>query len=158
MPVSLDVDSIYPGFETVFPHVDYLVSSAEFPERWTGEADPFRALANLQQQYGFQVAAMTLGHRGALALSEGAYSYVPGFEVTAIDTTGAGDIFHGAFCYGVLEEWPLRETLKFSCAMAALNCTEVGARGGIRGLEEIRQFMKTAARAVDNDMEARVRR
>ena len=61
--------------------------------------------------------------------------------VNCVDTTGAGDVFHGAFCYAVLQGMPMREALEFSNAMAALNCTALGARGGIRGLEEVHALM-----------------
>ena len=50
-----------------------------------------------------RVAAMTLGAIGALALTERRFVYSPGFVVPCVDTTGAGDVFHGAFCYSVLE-------------------------------------------------------
>jgi len=146
IPVSVDVDTIYPGFDQVLPNVDYLVSSSEFPARWTGEADPFRALAILQNEYDMQVASMTLGADGALARVEGRYYYSPGFVVDCIDTTGAGDVFHGAFCYSVLKGMPIRDSLDFSNAMAALNCTKLGARGGIATETEARDLLETAAR------------
>jgi sulfofructose kinase len=146
IPVTLDVDTIYNGFDRVPPNVDYLVASSEFPTAWTGETDPFKALQNIQNEYGMRVAAMTLGAHGALALENGRFHYAPAFVVNCVDTTGAGDVFHGAFCYAVLEGMPMREALDFSNAMAALNCTALGARGGIRGLSEVRALMARAER------------
>lgn len=146
IPVTLDVDTIYNGFDRVLPNVDYLVASSEFPTAWTGETDPFKALQNIQNEYGMRVAAMTLGAHGALALENGRFHYAPAFVVNCVDTTGAGDVFHGAFCYAVLEGMPMREALDFSNAMAALNCTALGARGGIRGLSEVRALMARAER------------
>jgi sulfofructose kinase len=150
IPVTVDVDTIYAGFDKVLPNVDYLVASSEFPARWTGESDPFRALSAIQNQYGMRVAAMTLGSHGALALAAGKFVYSPAFVVDCIDTTGAGDVFHGAFCYAVLQGMAIREALEFSNAMAALNCTALGARGGIRGLEEIRALRARAERRRDS--------
>jgi len=147
IPVSVDVDTIYPGFDDVLPYVDYLLASAEFPARWTGEADPLCALERLQKQYGMRVAAMTLGADGALARVDGRYYYEPGFIVDCVDTTGAGDVFHGAFCYSVLKGMPIREALEFSNAMAALNCTRLGARGGIATEGEARALMASALQA-----------
>lgn len=146
IPVSVDVDTIYPGFDRVLGLVDYLVASAEFPERWTGERDPFRALEKIQGEYKMRVAAMTLGAHGALALAEGRFIYSPAFIVNSVDTTGAGDVFHGAFCYSVLAGMPLLDTLEFSNAMAALNCTQLGARGGLATAEEARALMRRAGR------------
>jgi sulfofructose kinase len=151
--VTVDVDTIYPGFDRVLPHVDYLVASAEFPSRWTGELDPFRALARIQDEYGMRVAAMTLGADGALARVDGGFIYSPGFVVDCVDTTGAGDVFHGAFCYAVIESMPLREALEFSNAMAALNCTALGARGHIATVGEAKALLRRAKRCSNPDFE-----
>jgi sulfofructose kinase len=155
IPVTVDVDAIYHGFDRVLPHVDYLVASSEFPTAWTGQDDPFKALELMQSEYGMKVAAMTLGAHGALARQDGKFFYSPAFVVNCVDTTGAGDVFHGAFCYAVLQEMPMREALEFSNAMAALNCTALGARGGIRGLEETRSLMARGERRVDVEFAAR---
>lgn len=155
MPVTVDVDTIYHGFDRVLPHVDYLIASSEFPVQWTNERDPFRALEMIQQEYKMRVAAMTLGAHGALALEAGKFSYSPAFVVDCADTTGAGDVFHGAFCYAVLQNMTLRDALDFSNAMAALNCTALGARGGIRDLAEARALMARAERRSRREFETR---
>jgi sulfofructose kinase len=152
IPVTVDVDTIYKGFEDVLPNVDYLITSSEFPERWTGVADPFKALTLLQDTYGMRVAAMTLGAHGSLARCEGKYYYSPAFVVNCLDTTGAGDVFHGAFCYAVVKGYSLQETLEFSNAMAALNCTAMGARGRIAAEDEARKLMGRGERRVRPDM------
>lgn len=151
IPVTVDVDTIYPGFDKVLPNVDYLISSSEFPAGWTGEQDHFKALQLIQNQYGMRVAAMTLGADGALALVNGEYIYSPAFVVNCIDTTGAGDVFHGAFCYAILQEWPIRKALDFSNAMAALNCTAIGARGGIATLEQAQSLLERAERRTNRE-------
>ncbi len=147
IPVTVDVDTIYAGFERVLPLVDYLISSSEFPTRWTGIADPIDALAAIQRQSGTPVAGMTLGAHGALAWSEldSRFIYSPGFVVNCVDTTGAGDVFHGAFCYAVLQRMPMADALEFSNAMAALNCSAFGARGGIATIEEAHRLIQSGA-------------
>ena len=155
IPVSVDVDTIYPGFERVLPNVDYLVTSSEFPSRWTNDPDPFRALAMLQDEYGMRVAAMTLGAEGSLARVDGRFLYSPGFVVDCVDTTGAGDVFHGAFCYAVIESMPVRDALEFSNAMAALNCTALGARGHIASFPEAQALMRSAERKSNREFEPR---
>ena len=155
MPVTVDVDTIYHGFDRVLRYVDYLIASSEFPVQWTNQRDPFRALELIQQEYGMKVAAMTLGAYGSLAYSEGRFFYSPAFVVNCVDTTGAGDVFHGAFCYAVLENLPLDEALEFANAMAALNCTVLGARGGILGSAEARRLMARAERRSNRDFEIR---
>lgn len=155
VPVTVDVDTIYPGFDRVLPNVDYLVASSEFPSHWTSESDPFKALEIIQDRYGMRVAAMTLGAHGALARFEGRFVYSPAFVVNCIDTTGAGDVFHGAFCYAVLQKMPLREALEFSNAMAALNCTALGARGGISTIDQAKALIQRAERRSHPDFASR---
>jgi sulfofructose kinase len=153
VPVTVDVDTIYHGFDRVLPNVDYLIGSSEFPVQWTNERDPFKALELIQEEYGMHVAAMTLGAHGALARCDGRYVYSPAFVVNTVDTTGAGDVFHGAFCYAVLQDWPLRQSLDLANAMAALNCTAIGARGGIATLDKAHDLMKRAERRINKDFQ-----
>ncbi len=155
IPVTLDVDTIYPGLENVLPNVDYLIAASEFPGRWTRIEDPFRALEKIQNDYGMKVAAMTLGAHGALARVDGEFVYSPAFVINCIDTTGAGDVFHGAFCYAVLEDMPIDRALEFSNAMAALNCLGLGARGHIGELEEVHRLMAHADRRREPAIAAR---
>jgi sulfofructose kinase len=137
IPVSIDVDTVYPGFESVLKNVDYLVAGSGWPAKWTGESDPFKALTALQSEYGMKVAAMTLGDQGCLARNGGRWYYSPAFEVTCLDTTGAGDVFHGGFCYAILEGMPLNQALEFANAAAALNCKAIGARGNVPARPEV---------------------
>lgn len=155
IPVTVDVDTIYSGFDRVLPLVDYLIASSEFPAHWTGIEDPFDALATIQAKFGMRVAAMTLGAQGSLALVDGAFIYSPAFVVNCVDTTGAGDVFHGAFCYSVLQKMPVAEALEFSNAMAALNCMALGARGGIGTVEDARHLIATGSRRSQPDIAGR---
>ncbi len=150
IPVTVDVDTIYPGFERVLPHVTHLVASSEFPIAWTKEKDPLKALGILQKEYNIPVAAMTLGSYGALARVGSEVYYSPAFVVNCVDTTGAGDVFHGAFCYAVLEGMPMGDALDFSNAMAALNCRALGARGGIETARDAYALMERAERRSDD--------
>ncbi len=93
IPVSLDVDTVYPGFDSVLRNTDYLVAGSSWPAKWTGEKDPFDALLKLHREYRPTVTAMTLGSHGSLAFYQGAWYYSAAFEVPCADTTGAGDVF-----------------------------------------------------------------
>jgi len=146
IPVSMDVDTVYAGLEFVFPFVDYLITSAEFPAAFTGIEDTLAALMSIHRRFGVRVVAATLGKWGVLACTDGGFHYSPGFVINCVDTTGAGDVFHGAFCYSVIERMPIREALRFSNAMAAFNCTAYGARGAIATLEEVGQIIARAER------------
>ncbi len=147
IPVSLDVDTVYPGFDSVLRNTDYLVAGSSWPAKWTGESDPFKALLGLQSEYRHAVTAMTLGSHGSLALYEDAWYYSAAFEVPCADTTGAGDVFHGAFCCAMLEGMPMQAVLDFSNAAAALNCTAIGARGHVPTRQEVHNLLADAKSA-----------
>jgi len=155
IPVTIDVDTIYHDFDRVLLNVDYLVASSEFPLQWANERDPFTALHSIQEEFHIPVAAMTLGAHGAMALVNGRFIYSPAFVVNCVDTTGAGDVFHGAFCYAVLQNMPMRDALEFSNAMAALNCTALGARGRIATIPEAKALIERAERRSHPEFESR---
>jgi len=146
IPVVADVDNLYPGVEALLENVDYLMASRDFPARLLSGGDFFKTLPELQRRYRSRVAGVTLGRDGALAWDGSRFRYSPALRVETVDTTGAGDIFHGAFVYALLQKWPVDRILKFSCAAAGLNCTAVGAREGIRPLPEIIKAMDDGAR------------
>jgi sulfofructose kinase len=146
IPVFADVDNVYPEVEALLENVDYLIASRQFPERLTGEADLLRSLPALRRRYACRVVGVTLGREGALAWDGRQFHPASAFRVDAVDTTGAGDIFHGAFVYALLQGWPLDRQLEFSCAAAALNCTALGARGGIRSVPEIERLIREGPR------------
>jgi sugar/nucleoside kinase (ribokinase family) len=147
IPVTLDVDNLYPGIEDVLLSSDHVIASREFPERMTGMASLRESLPEIQRRYGCRVVGATVGAQGVVAWDGERMHTCPGFQVRAVDTTGAGDIFHGAYIYVLLQGWPLPRILEFSCAAAALNCTMLGARGGIRPVEEIVRFMGEGQRS-----------
>jgi sulfofructose kinase len=146
VPVVADVDNLYPGVEALFENLDYLIVSRDIPSRFIGEHDLRKSLPALQSRYGCRLAAATLGHDGVLAWDGTEFRYASAYRVEVVDTTGAGDIFHAGFIYGLLQGWPLQRQLDFACAAAALNCTAVGARGGIESVENIEKLMATGVR------------
>lgn len=149
IPVLADLDNIYPGIEELLQVTDYPVTSREFPERLTGESNLLKALPVIRQRFGSRVVATTLGKGGVLAWDGTHFSYRPAYDVAVRDTTGAGDIFHAAFAYGILQDWPLHRTLDFGSAAAALNCTATGARGGIKTVAEIEALQEKGRRHPD---------
>ncbi len=146
IPVVADFDEIYTGIEELLALVDYPVVSRDFPTRLTAEPDLEIALETMHRHYGARLAAVTLGEEGVLAWDGRSHTHACAYRVPIADTTGAGDIFHAGFIYGLLQEWPLSRQLDFACAAAALNCMEVGARGGIQSVEAVEQLMATGER------------
>jgi sugar/nucleoside kinase (ribokinase family) len=145
VPVIADLDEIYPGVEELLVNIDYLIVSRDLPCRLMGRADLETALQQMQRRYGCRIAAATLGQEGVLAWDGEQFQHVSAYQVPVADTTGAGDIFHAGFIYGLLQGWPLERQLDFACAAAALNCMAVGARGGIESVEAIEKLMATGS-------------
>jgi sulfofructose kinase len=146
VPVVADLDELYPEFEGLLPNIDFLITSRDIPPRLTGSNDLQKSLIEVARRYGSRLAAATLGQEGVLAWNGKKFHYAPAYQVKAVDTTGAGDTFHAGFIYGFLQGWPLQGQLEFACAAAALNCTAVGARGGIRSVEEVEECMASNAK------------
>ncbi len=146
VPVIADLDAAYPGVEKLLKNVDYLIVSRDIPCRLMDEPDLEMALRRMQRRFGCRLAAATLGDQGVLAWDGRQLLHTPAYSVPVLDTTGAGDIFHAGFIYGLLQAWPLEQQLRFGCAAAALNCTGVGARGGIRSVEDIETLMAKSVR------------
>jgi sugar/nucleoside kinase (ribokinase family) len=149
IPVIADLDEIYPGVEELAETIDYLIVSRDFPGRLTGEADLRTALRIMRERYGCALTAATLGPGGVLAWDGTRFHHRRAYRVSVVDSTGAGDIFHAGFIYGLLQGWPLERQLDFACAAAALNCSAVGARGGIQSVEAIESLMTAAPRYDD---------
>ena len=147
IPVVGDFDNRYPKVEALLQYVDYGVISKDFPERLTGARDLLKSLPKIFSTFKCHLIAATLGRLGVLAWDGRRFLLCPGFVVKAVDTTGAGDVFHGAFVYGLAQGWAMEAILEFSCAAAALNCTAVGARGGIATLGEIAKLQRRGQRS-----------
>jgi sulfofructose kinase len=146
IPVIADLDEPYPGLDPLLANVDYLIVSRDFPARLSGKTNLQESLPELQRRFGSRLTAATLGTDGVLAWDGEQFHYGRAYQVPAVDTTGAGDIFHAGFIYGLLQNWPLQRNLDFACAAAALNCMAAGARGGIQIIEKIETLMSNGNR------------
>jgi sugar/nucleoside kinase (ribokinase family) len=146
IPVTADLDNLYPGVEALLENVDYAIVSREFPARVTGLTDLLTSLPALASRFGCRLAAATLGVDGVLAWDRERFHYSPAFEIDPLDTTGAGDIFHAAFAYSLLRGDDLRRSLEFCCAAAGLSCLGLGARGGIASLAAIQSLVRDGRR------------
>ena len=146
VPVIADLDELYEGVEHLIAHVDYLIVSRDFPCRLMADSDLKNALRRMRERFGCRLTAATLGEDGVLAWDGRESLHRAAYRVPVKDTTGAGDIFHAGFIYGLLQGWELERQLDFACAAAAMNCTGPGARGGIGTVEEIEGLMENAER------------
>jgi sulfofructose kinase len=146
IPVTADIDDIYPGIEALLENIDYLIVSKDFSCRLMNDKNLDRALRKMQSRYDCRLTAATLGEDGVLAWDGKQLVHSAAYRVPVVDTTGAGDIFRAGFLYGIMQDWPLERLLDFSCAAAAMNCMGAGARGGIQPLEAIEDLVATVSR------------
>jgi sulfofructose kinase len=132
MPVVIDIDEIYDeSTHELLKVVDYLIASSDFTR------DP----GELADRYGCGVVGITAGVEGSVFLAHGKRIESPAFRVPVADTTGAGDVFHGGFIYGLLQKWNLEDVIRFAHAVAAMKCMKIGARRGIPTLAEVQTFL-----------------
>ncbi|MCD6163547.1 MAG: hypothetical protein J7K40_14195 [candidate division Zixibacteria bacterium] len=139
--VILDAGSPRENIQELLPLVDYMVVSKNFAENFTHEDEPGKAAIKLQK-LGFKTVVITLGADGVICAAEGKFFHQDAFKTEVVDTTGAGDVFHGAFIYGLGKNWDLPEVIEFSSAAAALKCQRIGGRQGIPAVDEVVQFIE----------------
>jgi len=136
----LDGGTLRPGMERLLPWIDHLVVSRRFAGEAAG-GDSSLALQELLKS-GAQAVTVTCGEAGSRTLSAaGEEFYQPAFSVTAVDTTGCGDVFHGGYIFGLLQGWPLPRTVRFAAACAALKTRALGGRSAIPRLEEVPRLL-----------------
>lgn len=141
--ITLDIspNNNNPQITELFQVADYIIPSYIFARRFTGEHDPFRAAQHFLQ-YGAKAIILTQGEEGCFVQTQEEAYHLPAFTVPVIDTTGAGDTFHGAFLVGLSKEYELRQTVIFASAVAALKCTKLGGQAGIPTFKETLRFLQ----------------
>ncbi len=124
IPVAIDGGSWKPGFETVLPYVDYAICSANFRPP---NCDAIDAIFDFLADFGIPSAAITQGAEPILYRGQGRSGAIPVPQIQSVDTLGAGDFFHGAFCHFILQ-MPFPEALGQAATVAARSCQSFGSR------------------------------
>lgn len=141
IPVMLDAGRVRPGMMELAEISDYIVCSEEFAKDIA--ATPRKALQELAR-FKPVAATITLGKNGSITWTGKEVFRRGAFKLKAVDTTGAGDVFHGGYIYGLLRGWDIRRTVEFASALAALKCLKPGGRAGIPTLKETLRFLKNS--------------
>ena len=142
IPVVADFKRMYNGIEKLFPFIDYFIIPLFFAEEITGEKNVDRMLHKLKLiQPGIPV--ITYGAHGGAYLVENKSKRYRAFPVNTIDTTGAGDAFHGAFCHFISRGVEFDRCLELSSAVGALNCRAHGGRAALPTREELKVFLQS---------------
>lgn len=144
IPTIIDVEDVQPGTDTLLRAIDAIIAAEEFPSVLTGHTELGRALEVIEREYRASLVCVTLGAEGSLARCGGREIRTPAFAVDCVDSTGAGDVFRGAFASGCLR-WPegdIERVLAYANAAAALNCRGLGARGALPDADAIDRLIE----------------
>ncbi len=145
IPVMLDAGRVREGMIEIAHLCNYVVCSEEFARELLNNKDSFDPEKSVMHMKEFNTRAttITLGKKGSITISGNEIFQTPAFKVDVIDTTGAGDVFHGGYIYGILQKWNIKDVVRFASAFAALKCRKLGGRAGIPRLEEVEALLQS---------------
>jgi sugar/nucleoside kinase (ribokinase family) len=138
--VVLDTGSLKPATKPLLPLVDILNCPKHFPEQLFGEPDPLKAGQELLKN-GHQIITITQGNNGAHLFTQDSHHFIPSIQVTAVDTTGAGDVFCGGLIHAILDKQSPEKAVQFASVTAALKCKKMGNREAIPSMDEIKKHL-----------------
>ncbi len=142
MLIFLDVDKVQDNVDQLLSLVDFAIPSVEFVKKFSGKED-WREGLRIVKKYCPGLVIVTLGEQGSAVLWKDDIHEFKAFSIKTVDSTGAGDVFHGAFIYGMLQGWSLGRCMRFSNAAGGLACTRLGARSAIPTVDEVLALEKT---------------
>lgn len=140
IPTVLDADTINDGNRDLVRRCTIVAASEHFAQAFTGADSPQAGMARLAQHA--PAVIVTLGERGLIWQRGAERGALPAFAVDVVDTTGAGDAFHGALAAGMAQDMAWEDLLRFASAAGALCCTKHGARIGIPTLAEVQALLR----------------
>ena len=141
IPGIVDCDHDPADSPGILDAASHVVFAGHTVRAWTGEPDLAKALSRARQRTSAWVAA-TDGERGTTWLGPDGVLHQPAFEVAAVDTLGAGDVFHGAFALALAEGRSIEESIRWGSAAAAVKCQHFGGRDGIPTRNDVEQFLE----------------
>ncbi|MCX6639455.1 MAG: PfkB family carbohydrate kinase [bacterium] len=141
--VILDAGSPRPDWEALLSFTDHSVVSADFLSGTFPGLGVEEALRRIGS-FGPKAAVVTQGEQGGYWWSNGQFGRYPAFQTKVVDTTGAGDAFHGGYLYGLLQGWDLPQRCRFASAVAALVCRGLGGRSAAPTLQEVETLLDSS--------------
>ncbi len=139
--VMMDAGAVRPRMEEQLRATDILIGPVSFSRGLFGKMDLFQAVRRLRD-YGSELVIITNGAAGCVAGWEDQVQWLPAFKIDALDTTGAGDLFHAGVLHGLLEGWEVERCVRWASATAALGSTRLGGRGRLPSVEEVEGFLE----------------
>ena len=144
--VLMDAELTEPENDVLADLSTHVIASWGFAQNRVGKCDPSEAALRLYDKLAGndaeKIVGVTAGTQGAYFVSPTGPFHQPSFKVPVVDTTGCGDVFHGAFAWGLARGWDLPKVAKWAAATAALKCRKLGGRAGIPTFEELSKFIE----------------
>jgi sulfofructose kinase len=137
---DLSQRNFHPRIREYLSLIDYPILPELYLKTYFQLEDPLEAGKRMYHPDN-KALIVTCGGRGAYIITTEGTDFVPAFTVTPVDTTGAGDVFHGAFAFSLWKGYGLREAAVFSSAVSALKCTKMGGQSGIPSFNETKEFL-----------------
>ncbi len=136
IPVLLNAGHLHGGMGELITLADYVIGSERFATEIAPSDRIERSLSEIAR-LGPRCVVITLGDSGSIALEGETLVQQDAIDVFIADTTGAGDVFCGAFAYAIMQNWRIEKALPFANAAAGLCCRAIGARAGIPSLDDV---------------------
>lgn len=127
IPVMLDAGSYKPYIEKIIQYTDFLVTSYAFAEKY-GFDMTIKSFIKIVNYFKRPHITVTMGDKGSFSYHKGEYFYTPAYKIKACDTTGAGDVFHGAMIYGIINKFDIIKCIRLATVISALKCKGFGGR------------------------------
>lgn len=140
--VLYDAGGLYNGVERLLPYADILIPSEEFSLGHTGADSAEQAAKILFERYSPEIVIITRGKNGGIIYDGKNIECYPAFSVKAVDSNGAGDVFHGAFAFAMTKNMSYKNACVFSSAVSAIKCMGVGARESVPDFESVKKFLE----------------
>jgi len=140
--IMLDAGSVQEHTDNLLPLIDYPVVSRDFVTAYFGHSNYESACRELVKR-GARIAGVTMGKDGSVLADGKQTIYIPAFKVDTFDSTGAGDVYHGGFLFGIMQKWPLKAIGQFASAVAAITIEVFGSRTNIPTLRDVAMFLES---------------
>lgn len=144
--VSIDAAYYRPDIYENYQNIDIFIASETYYRELCADKgfDPadYEPAMRYVQQHGPETVIFTFGSEGCRGVWKDQYFALPAFQVDVVDSTGAGDVFHGAYIYAYLQGWEAEKCARFSSAVSAIKCTRLGGRAGIPDLPTVERFLR----------------
>jgi sugar/nucleoside kinase (ribokinase family) len=148
IPVIVDIHEPSQPSLDLLSLADYAIIPRQLADVLTSKKGDYSKVLHKLKARGVKVPIVTLGSEGCTFLHQEKIFRLPAFKVKVVDTTGAGDCFHGAFCFALVRDFAVPEAIGFASAVAAMCCMRLGGRSGIPTYEQAIDFMREQAAQV----------